>query len=157
MDKINQILNNKKYKSYLKKLIDLEEDREFCKHNIEHFLDTARISYIQVLENKLDYSKEIVYGVALLHDIGRVEQYINNIPHDIASVKIAKEILSETDYSTDEVEKILLCISNHRNENQDELSKIFYKSDKLSRNCFSCNAEDKCYWQNSKKNFSITY
>ena len=72
MDKINEIFLNDKYVKLLNELNELEENRVFCKHGIEHFLDVARIAYIKVLENKLSYSKEVIYAIALLHDIGRV-------------------------------------------------------------------------------------
>ncbi|MEG1256735.1 HD domain-containing protein [Clostridium sp.] len=157
MEKVNGILNNKTYREYLNILKDLEEDRVFCKHNMEHFLDVARIAYIKVLEEGLDYSKDIIYGTALLHDIGRVLEYKEKIPHHKGSVILSKEILAETDYSKKDVEIILRAIENHRGEAQDELSKIICKSDKLSRNCFNCNSEKDCYWSKEKKNFIINY
>lgn len=157
MDKINEIFNNKKYRKYLNRLVELERDREFCNHTIEHFLDVARISYIKVLEERLSYSKEVIYAIALLHDIGRVLQYEKNIPHDEGSVILAKEILEETSYDSNEVYEILKAIGKHRAECTDELSRIIYESDKISRNCFSCKAEKDCYWSREKKNFNITY
>ena len=157
MEKFNEILNDKGYRNYLDKLTELEKDRRFCKHNIEHFLDVARIVYIYVLENKLLYSKEIIYAIALLHDIGRVLEYEEGIPHHEASVKLAEEILCRTTYSTEDKNIILKAIENHRKDSDDEISQIIYKSDKLSRNCFSCSAEKECYWSNEKKNFLIKY
>lgn len=157
MDKINEILLNKKYKEALVILEDLEKGREFCKHNIEHFLDVARIAYIKVLEEKLDYSKDIIYGIALLHDIGRVLQYKEGIPHHEGSVILAKEILKETSYNEEEKEAILSAIENHRCEDENKLNKIIYLSDKLSRNCFSCKSEKECYWSIDKKNLKIKY
>lgn len=157
MDRFNTILSNYKYKGYVAKLEELENERVFCNHTIEHFLDVARIAYIQVLERGLDYSKDVIYAIALLHDIGRVLQYTKGIEHDEGSVILAKEILPETDYLDSEVEIILKAILNHRNETEDELSKIIYSSDKLSRNCFKCKAENECYWSKEKKNFHIKY
>ena len=156
MIKVNEILDNEKYRENLKRLEELEEDREFCRHTMEHFLDVARIAYIEVLEKGLSYSKEVIYGIALLHDIGRVLEYESNIPHHEASVIIAKDILDETSYSDIEIKSILTAIENHRGDSADELSKIIYRSDKLSRNCFKCKAEKECYWSKSKKNFNIT-
>ena len=95
MERVNKILNHPTYKTLLEELSRLEKDRFFCKHSLEHFLDVARIAYINVLERGLSYKKEIIYAIALLHDIGRVEEYKNGISHDIASVKIAEEILIE--------------------------------------------------------------
>lgn len=157
MDKINEIFLNDKYVKLLNELNELEENRVFCKHGIEHFLDVARIAYIKVLENNLSYSKEVIYAIALLHDIGRVLEYKANIPHHEASVIEAEDILSQTTYSTEEIGEIIKAISMHRKEADDELAKIIYESDKQSRNCFSCKSEKECYWSKEKKNFNITY
>lgn len=158
MKKIDEILNNKSYISYIKKLEELEMDRIFCKHDVEHFLSTSRIAYIINLEESLGYSKEVIYAIGLLHDIGRVLEYEKGIPHDEASVILAKEILKDTSFTRDEISAILNVISEHRVDNSTEyLSEIIYKSDKLSRNCFNCKAEKECYWSSEKKNFNIKY
>ena len=157
MDKVNEILNNKDYKAYLIELNELEKEIEFCNHTIEHFLDVSRIAYIRVLENNLKYSKEVIYAIGLLHDIGRVLEYKEKIPHHEGSVIIAKEILKETSFTEDEKEEILKGIKNHRKNSEDELARIIYESDKLSRNCFACKVEKDCYWSKEKKNFKIKY
>ena len=95
MDRVNKILNNEKYKDYLKKNNFYEKNREFCKHDMEHFLAVARISYILCLEKGLNVNKDIIYAVGLLHDIGRWLQYEKNIQHKISSVNISEEILKE--------------------------------------------------------------
>ena len=157
MEKVNEILSNEKYRKNLIILGELEEDRVFCKHGIEHFLDVARIAYIRALEGNMPYSKEIIYAIALLHDIGRVLEYKENIPHHEGSLILSKEILDETSFSREDKEKILKAISEHRNVAADELSNLIYESDKLSRNCFSCKSEKECYWIKDKKNFAIKY
>ncbi|HEY5524025.1 MAG TPA: HD domain-containing protein [Clostridium sp.] len=157
MERVNQILKNKNYRDYLKILEALEEEREFCKHTIEHFLDVARIAYIKVLEENLNYSKEVIYAIALLHDIGKILEYEEGIPHHRGSVEIAKEILKEIGFNEEEKASILTAIEEHREGSDKELSEIIYISDKLSRNCFNCRAESKCYWGKDKKNFNIRY
>ncbi|PRR83408.1 HD domain-containing protein [Clostridium vincentii] len=157
MERVNQILENKNYRNYLKRLEDLEQEREFCKHTIEHFLDVARIAYIKVLEDNLNYSKEVIYAIALLHDIGKILEYEEGIPHHRGSVEISKEILKEIDFTEEEKASILTAIEEHREGSEKELSKLIYISDKLSRNCFNCRAEKKCYWSEDKKNFNIRY
>ena len=155
MNNIEKILNNPKYKNLLVELSDLEKNREFSNHTLEHFLDVARISYITILEEGLNYSKEVVYTIALLHDIGRVLEYNNGIDHHEGSAIIAKELLEETSFTKEEKDLIIKAIKNHRKECEDELSKIIYKSDKLSRNCFNCKAYNECYWDKEKKNKEI--
>ena len=157
MENINIILNNKEYKQALEKLSEYERNREFCNHTIEHFIDLSRIAYIMVLEEKLSVSKEVIYAIGLLHDIGRVRQYEEGIHHDIASVEMSKEILKETSFTDEEINIILNGIANHRKESDNKVEEIIYKADKLSRQCFNCKAEKECYWSSEKKNFKITY
>ena len=157
MNNIDVIMSNKLYKEALKKLSEYERDREFCNHTIEHFIDVARIAYIMVLEEDLKVSKEVIYAIGLLHDIGRVKQYEEGIHHDIASVDMSREILKETSFTEEEVKIILNGIANHRKESDNKLEEIIYRADKLSRQCFSCKAENECYWSKDKKNFKITY
>ena len=157
MKNIDIIMNNSMYTESLEKLKKYEENREFCNHTIEHFIDVARIAYIMVLEEDLKVSKEVIYAIVLLHDIGRVKQYEEGIHHDIASVDMSREILKETSFTEEEVKIILNGIANHRKESDNKLEEIIYRADKLSRQCFSCKAENECYWSKDKKNFKITY
>lgn len=157
LKRVNDILNSKMYKGYIEKIDKYEENREYCRHDMNHFLTMARIAYIMVLEKQLNYSKEIIYSVGLLHDIGRALEYEQGIPHHKASAIISKEILKEIDFSHEEKLIILKAIENHRDECKDELSYIIYLSDKLSRNCIKCSANETCYWSDEKKNFTIRY
>ena len=157
MNNIDAIMNNKLYREALEKLSEYERDREFCNHTIEHFIDVSRIAYIMALEENLSVSKEVIYAIGLLHDIGRVRQYEEGIHHDIASVEMSKEILKETSFTDEEINIILNGIANHRKESDNKLEEIIYKADKLSRQCFNCKAEKECYWSSEKKNFKITY
>jgi uncharacterized protein len=117
----------------------------------------ARIAYIMVLEKGLPYSKELIYAIGLLHDIGRVKQYEEGTPHHIASVELSKEILKEIDFTDEDKSIIIKSIENHRQEADNELSSIIYRSDKLSRDCFNCKAINGCYWSDEKKNLKINY
>ena len=157
MNKIDKIFKNEMYIEALAALEKYEENREFCKHDMNHFIDMARIAYIIVLEEGLKYSKDIIYAIGLLHDIGRVKQYESNIPHDEASVIMAKEILKHTDFTDEEKSIIIQGIDSHRKESENKLEEIIYRSDKLSRRCFDCKAEKECYWSKEKKNFTIKY
>lgn len=157
MNNIDVIMSNKLYKESLEKLNKYESDREFCNHTIEHFIDVSRIAYIMVLEEGLKVSKDVIYAIGLLHDIGRVRQYEEGIHHDIASVEMSREILKETSFTDEEINTILNGIANHRKESDNKLEEIIYKADKLSRQCFNCKAEKECYWSSEKKNFKITY
>lgn len=157
MNNIDKILNDRLYKESLEKLKLYEKDREFCNHTIEHFMDVARIAYIMVLEENIEVSKEVVYAIGLLHDIGRVKQYEDGIDHDLASVEMSKIILSKTEFDEEEINIILNGIAKHRSKSDNKLEEIIYKADKLSRQCFNCKTEKECYWSKEKKNFKISY
>lgn len=158
IDRINLIFNNEAYKKNLNKNNKYEKHREFCHHNLEHFLDVARICYIIVLENHISIPKDIIYSAALLHDIGKWKQYEYGIPHEEASAEIAIDILQEANFNDHEIQLITEAIRSHRRENNNsELSYLLYKSDKLSRKCYSCIASYQCNWSNDKKNSDIIY
>ena len=159
MKNTNKIVLSKIYRDYLNELEDLERDRFFCRHNYEHFISVARICYIIKLEEDVDVDKDMIYATALLHDLGRVLEIKEGINHAIASVDIAREILEITDFSLEEKNRILECISYHRTKDaaEDEFFNIFYSADKLSRPCFRCPAYDECNWSYEKKNHEIKY
>jgi uncharacterized protein len=154
----NKILKNKSFLNLLDELKALEENRIFCKHGIEHLLDVARTAYIISLERGLDIDKNIIYTTALLHDIGRVEQYKNGTEHHIAGCEIARNILIEENFNADEISIVLSAIAEHRNRGDDKsLSGIIYMADKLTRPCFMCKATDECNWSENKKNKDMRY
>ncbi len=158
-DRFNLILGHPDYLEYLKQNEAAEIDRSFCHHNLSHFLDVARITYIMNLEQNLGLSKDLIYAVALLHDIGRWRQYTENIPHDLASAELAEPILKECGYLEAEKEEILGAILSHRScENEkSSLNEIIYIADKASRACFQCKASPECNWSEEKKNYEIRY
>lgn len=152
------ILKNEKFLSLLAQLKELEAGREYCKHGIEHLMDVARIAYILSLEKGLDIDKDIIYTTALLHDVGRGEQYISGRDHHNAGAIIAGEILREMPYSSEETEMITSAIAAHGHKSDgDNLKGILYAADKLSRACFLCPANEKCNWDQDKKNYILRY
>jgi len=157
--RINKIYSNEVFTKNLADILLHENKRVFCKHNMEHFLDVARIMYIITLENNFSISKDIIYACAILHDIGRAKEYKEGIEHHIASASLAKEILPSCDFTNYEIDIICNAIQDHRNITQLDniLSSLLYVSDKLSRNCFSCNAISSCKWTNDKMNLEIKY
>ena len=155
MEKYEVILKDAEYIEHIRKIEELEVERIFDRHNISHFLDVARIGMLINLTEEYGIEKDMIYAAALLHDVGRDVQYIDGTPHEKASVPIAKEILSRTEYSTKEIELILKAINDHRTkEIKDEksLSGLIYRADKMSRPCYLCNVEKDCNWTDEKKN-----
>lgn len=158
MNRITELLKNKTYQIYRANIKQLEKDRCFCLHGVEHGLDVARISYILNLEEQLGYDKEMLYAMALLHDIGRVQEYESGVSHHVAGAEIAKEILQESGFTEAEITQICDAISGHKSAENGEksLKSLLYRADKLSRNCFDCEAYEECYWTKEMKNDSIT-
>ncbi len=155
------IQNHPLYLSADRRLQELEETRVFCRHQMNHLLDVARISYILNLEMKLGISRDLIYAAALLHDIGKGRQYEEGIPHETASADLAEQILADMPaklaFTSEEQQQILTAIRGHRRLRRDAepLEALLYKSDKMSRACFACPAESQCNWSNDKKNMEI--
>lgn len=158
----NKIIKNQKYIKILKDIEALEKGRIFCGHNMEHFLDVARITLILCKEQNLDVSPDFIYSTALLHDIGRAQQYRNDVSHDTAGEKIAREILQEVGASESFTDAVCSCILHHSTNKVTQggisaFEKIFRAADKKSRNCFCCKAQKECNWQYEKRNMNIEF
>ena len=160
MTRVNRILNHPDYKEYLVRLQERERERKFCSHNISHFLDVARIAYIINLEMKLDINIELIYSAALLHDIGKAVNDVENVGHSRLSANLAKDILYDCGFVDLEVECILNAVLNHNNEkikvsHNNNLTSLLYRADKLSRPCYMCDVRDLCYWSLEDKNLKL--
>lgn len=155
--RLDSIYRNPTYQTLLRRLKELEKDRIYCKHDEEHFLAVGRIAYIKCLEQSLPVSKELLFCAAFFHDIGKVDQYAENTPHEIASKEYAGAILQQEGFSQEEIAFVGKLILEHRKgpELEDKISQIFYEADKESRNCFCCSAADTCNWPEEKKNNKI--
>lgn len=158
MERVNRILRHPLWKGALAQIEELEQERVFCRHDIDHFLHVARLAYIENLEQNLNISKELIYGAALLHDIGKGLQYTGDIPHQEASCAMAQGILDECGFGGYEKEDMLEAIRCHRDSSvagEMTLRGLIYRADKLSRACFSCSAESACSWSREKKNMGV--
>jgi len=93
--KMTAIWKHPLFQSSFQRIQEWEKDRIYCRHGMEHFLDTARIAYIRSLEESIPVSKDQIYAAALLHDIGKWQQYEEGTPHEIASARIASCILKD--------------------------------------------------------------
>lgn len=155
MRRVNQILELDSYQEYLKRNEAAEAERKFCHHDMSHFLDVARIASILNHEEAYGISQELIYAAALLHDIGRWQQYEDGTPHEKASAILAPDMLDKCGFNGEEVDVIVAAISQHRNseiKEDKDLCGLLYRADKLSRACFACKAEKDCNWKGEKKN-----
>ena len=176
MKRVQEIYRHPYFQQCLEKNQKAEKTRAFCKHNMGHFLDVARLAYIFSLERGYSIKKEEIYVTALFHDIGKWQQYSDGIPHEKASAGIADKILREAGFGEDERTRILTAILNHRKKGKEEgtdsgymtdsligdetgeqLAEILYDADKISRACYMCPAEKECNWSEEKKNLNIIW
>lgn len=158
MERVSAIWNHPGYQACVQEIQKWEADREFCRHTPEHFLAVARITWILALENGLPADRELVYAAGLLHDIGRHIQYSKGIPHEKAGAELAESILRDCGFTDRETEQVLELILNHRTrQGGTDLPSLFYRADKLSRDCFSCPARVACDWPEDRKNLKIRY
>ena len=98
MERVNKILRHPVFAEHLARLENLEQARIFCRHGLPHLLDVARMMWISALEQQLPVTRDAAYAAALLHDIGRVEQIEEGIPHHQASASLAARILPEAGF-----------------------------------------------------------
>lgn len=166
MQRVWKIYEHPLFQEGIRKNETAESERKFCHHDMNHFLDVARLMYIFSMERSYEINKEEIYAAALLHDIGKWQQYLGGIPHEIASAEIAKRILEETGFTKTESDRILFAILSHRGnpekkestetENM-QFAEILYDADKISRSCYACPAKNDCNWNDEKKNQKIIW
>ena len=160
MVRVDKILAHPSFLENLQKNREAETDRRFCRHDMTHLLDVARIGTLINLEEGQEIPKDLIYGAALLHDLGRHEQYREGIPHEQAGAAKAPSILSDCGYDREEAEAVTAAILRHRDPDAAAvpgLTGILYRADKASRPCFCCPAQKDCSWKEGKKNLHILY
>jgi len=152
-DRITLILTHPRFCSILAQINEIEKNRIYCKHDLTHLLEVARIGYLIALEENLPYERELIYAAALLHDLGRNQTAID---HAQASAYIANEILPQCNFSSAECALISHAISRHRQAaDTRDLAYIIYTADKKSRLCFLCTAKETCNWPQEKRNHHL--
>jgi putative nucleotidyltransferase with HDIG domain len=158
IDRIHHILTHPDYLEYLGRNKRHEKKRKFCKHNIAHALDVARIGYILTLKEGLPVDRELLYAAALLHDIGRWKQYEDGTPHNASGAELCAAILAAAGFSDGEIDAIREAVLLHRDEKTRErkdLAGVLFRADKLSRNCLFCKANSECDWAHKNKTVEL--
>lgn len=160
MEQVNRICRHPLWRESMEQIRQLEQDRIFCRHDIAHCLDVARLAYLESLEKHLGLEQGLIYAAALLHDIGRHRQYVDGTPHEQGSAELARSILTDCGYSPAEQEEIVSAILQHRLPEtgaQNDLAGLLFRADKASRLCMFCGAAEACNWSQEKKNMSLKY
>ena len=161
MERVNALLNHPTYQGWIIANNQAEQGRDFCRHGVEHAFDVARIAYALWLDcggNPL--AKDIVYATALLHDVGRWQQYADpDVDHAADSEELAEPLLLEVGYHPEVAAEICRAVRAHRKEAEQErgLAQVISQADKLSRPCFLCPSRAKCAWPEQKKNKELIY
>ncbi len=163
MLRVDAIWQHPVYRTACTWLERLERDRAFCRHGLRHLMDTARIMWILNLEEGLGLDREVVYGTALLHDIGKPVQYTRGVPHEEAGARLAAGILADLSgdvaFMADERRQMVAAIRGHRRLRPDAepLERLLFRADKASRPCFACSelVRRACSWPDAKKNLSV--
>lgn len=151
MIRIDRILQNPSFLEYLRRNECAEKDRIFCNHNFIHLLAVARLTYIFLLEGGNPFiTREMAYATALLHDIGRWQEYSMGLDHALASANLAGPILAEAGFDRGEIVLITKAINQHRLDekaavHRSPLSLALHKADRHSRLCFNCEVRNQCY------------
>lgn len=156
MERVDRILRHPLFQRELSGLEELERERVFCRHDLTHLLDVARLMTIKAMEEGLALSREVIYAAALLHDIGRGEQYRTGVPHEEAGAKLARVILTDCGFMPEEQTAIVCAIADHRGTASEQpLARLLYFADKKSRPCYACKAAGECNWPMEKRNLTL--
>lgn len=159
--RVNRILNDSWYKKCLARNADLERERRFCRHDLQHMLDVSRITYMLVLEGAAGSeaavagevpgsavnNKEVIYAAGLLHDMARWREYETGLDHAAEGARMAVPVLERAGFTVDERHIITTAIREHRTGGGQAslLGQYLSKADDLSRPCSRCQARNQCY------------
>lgn len=148
LERIQKILEGQTFRKYLDATAAHEQNREFCRHDLDHLLTVSRLAYLFSLEEGCQIPKEQFYAAGLLHDIGRFRQYEDGVDHAVASAELAMGILEEAAFSEEERGCIAKAIEEHRKPAKasfsSPLARYLWRGDKHSRLCFACAASKRC-------------
>lgn len=160
MRRVELILNDRSYQEYLSKNARHEVNRRFCRHDFQHLLDVARVTYILLLEagelGRLveacglagrEVAREVIYAAGLVHDIARWRQYQTGEDHAEAGAELALPLLTGAGFNHGEIGVILAAVREHRTgaAKSTLLGERLCRADDFSRPCFQCGARAECH------------
>jgi HD superfamily phosphodiesterase len=160
MLRINRLIQDAEYNTYLRQIQQREANRQFCRHDYQHMVDVARITYLLLLESgdlkpfmeqygipMQATAREIVYAAGILHDIGRWREYDTNEDHAVVGARLAASLLQRAGFAAAEVLLICQAVREHRLDDGSAgmLGSYLARADDLSRPCANCNSRYECY------------
>jgi len=159
MKRIELLMKDPQYFDYLARNTAIEDKNVYCRHDLQHMIDVARIIYILILEhNDLDFfiseagltsrlaAKEVIYAAGLLHDVAKWQEYETGTDHAALGARVARDILQKALFDGHEINVIAHAIYEHRNVTRDMsfLGEKVHRADNLSRFCFECTERNEC-------------
>ncbi len=161
MYRVDKIFHDPWYIKCIERNALCEKNRRFCRHDLQHMLDVARITYILFLEGTgggkmaaapelecpVPLNKEVIYAAGLLHDIARWHEYETGEDHAAAGARMAGPVLDRAGFDMVEKDLITTAIKEHRTGGRKAslLGRYLCKADDLSRPCSRCQARRECY------------
>lgn len=160
LQRVEKIVGHPVYRKSLLNNAEREKDRLFCRHDYQHMLDVARITYILLMEagemdglirahGLEDYTaaREVIYAAGLLHDISRWRQYDAGIDHAQAGARDAVVVLRAAGFKEHEIEVVVRAIAAHRRGGPEGglLGRYLARADDLARPCALCRMRRECY------------
>lgn len=161
MYRVDKILNDSWYKKCIERNAAWEKKRHFCRHDLQHMLDVARIAYMLLLEGEISgeaaaacdgelrvpANKEVIYAAGLLHDMARWKEYETGEDHAVAGAVMAVPVLGRAGFDAFEIGIITTAIREHRYGGREAspLGQYLCRADDLSRPCSRCKARAECH------------
>lgn len=171
LKRVQLILQDELFIEYINRNTHEGQEHPFCKHDLAHMIDVARIAYILVLENHdLEYfvqaanlsgkmaAKEIIYTAGLLHDIGKWEEYDSGADHAAFGSQLVRDLLPRLNFNENEINIIARAVFEHRNINEEMsfLGERLHRADNLSRVCSQCSDKQYCIkFENAEKGSTL--
>lgn len=104
------LMNFAEVRTFALNLLDKELPSNLFYHGVHHTLDVCNaVEELSQQENVTDANLELLRTAAVLHDIGFIEQYLDNEP---LAVRFAHKILPAFGYTSEQVETvggIIMC------------------------------------------------
>lgn len=160
MVRVDRLIRDPEYCQYIDENHCREVNRRYCRHDLQHMIDVARITYLLFLEAgdlnpfmeqcelvQLTTAREIIYAAGLLHDIGRWQEYDTHEDHAIIGARLAPALLHRAGFTDAEVEVICRAVKEHRRAGDGAgiLGSHLSRADDLSRLCVRCLAREDCH------------
>ncbi|MGE5398493.1 MAG: HD domain-containing protein [Chitinophagales bacterium] len=166
MKRIELILKDPSFIDYINRNTLSDQEHRYCKHDLAHMIDVARITYILILEQQSigNYittgslsgkmaARETIYAAGLLHDIGKWKEYMTGEDHAAFGARLAREMLPRLFFNDNEIDVISQAIFEHRNISKDMsfLGEKLHRADNLSRVCSQCTESTNCLKYQNKE------